>query len=510
MRIQSLSSSARRLIGTAGSILLACVAASNLAPSHAQSPTLRFAGSALDRARAVQMARQGGGQLLDFRACRGAVGQAAGCVRLAVRDAGGRARVLQLSDSPCRGGGASCFAGYTVIAQLGSGRGAAAGEPRGSERRKPGPRSGASAAKVSAKPGENGAPPDPQDEAQADATNEIIEALGDGKYEGNYDRFWRDLESIQTWDTPTWYEPDHAPVSTDQVSITGRFGKVNPAVLISGRYEASNAERECRSWVSYTSSGSPVANLGNWMGNAPFDGCDSEVAVFSENGGALLDRPEGRWSKGRDDLDYAPPATIKIPTSVWVVYAQQDYAAEEERIKDEFGFANEILTTSRCGIELQPTYFDKTAALADPAQELGCASIESTLKKVGFHPNKMNVYLVKALIADDRAGVACRAESDNVIILDPGRNRSSLAHEYGHWFDLWHTNTTDMPLVNVRNIMSDEQKDQRNMLTAGQCYRANFSDNSYINLQKLRDGKTKRCAHKQEADGECPGLKNTF
>lgn len=508
MPIHRRSSPVLRLAGAAGSTLLTAFMLTSAAPTRAQSGAPQFAGSALDRARAAQIARQGGGQLLDFRACRGQVGQSSGCVQLAVRRPGGQAAVMQLSDRPCRKRDASCFAGYTVVAQLGGDRGRSVRGQRDGEPRKP--RAGASTAKVSAKPGKDGAPPDAEDEAQADATNEIIEALGDGKYEGHYDKFWSDLESIQTWNMPTWYEPDHAPVSTDQVSLTGRFGKVNPAVLISGRYENGGGDRECRRWVSYTSATSPITNLGNWMGNALGDGCDSELAVFSENGGALLDKPVGGWSKDRDDLDYAPPATIEIPTSVWVVYAQTDYAAEERRIKDEFAFANTTLATSRCGIALQPSYFDKTAALADPNQDLGCASIESTLKKVGFHPNKMNVYLVKSLIAADRAGVACTKESDNVIILDPGRRESSLAHEFGHWFDLWHTNTTDMPLVDVRNIMSDQEKDLRNMFTAGQCYRANFSKDSYINKRALRTGKTKNCGHKQDADDQCPGLKNTF
>ena len=112
------------------------------------------------------------------------------------------------------------------------------------------------------------------------------------------------------------------------------------------------------------------------------------------------------------------------------------------------------------------------------------------------------------VLADDRAGVACRAESDNVIILDQGRGRTALAHEFGHWFDLWHTE--NMPQVDPRNIMQVPATVTRDRMTAGQCYRANFSKESYINMQGLRSGRTKHCEHRQNADAQCPGLKNEF
>jgi hypothetical protein len=74
------------------------------------------------------------------------------------------------------------------------------------------------------------------------------------------------------------------------------LANANPVVLISGRYEDDDGSRRCRSWVSYESTSEVIDNLGNWLGNAVFDGCDSEVAVFSENGAAQLVKPEGRWS----------------------------------------------------------------------------------------------------------------------------------------------------------------------------------------------------------------------
>jgi hypothetical protein len=372
------------------------------------------------------------------------------------------------------------------------------------------PRSPGTAAKVSGKPGTDGAPPDPQHEAQASATNEIIEALGDGKYEGALDQFWKDLESIQTWETPTWREPDPRPPVHDTVRLSG-VSRARAAVLISGRYSPPAEPRECRRWVGYTSSSSTVSDVGHWIGNAPFDGCDSEVAVFSDRAAADLIGTERRWSKHADELDYPVERATKVPSTVWIVHARTSFADEEERIREDFQAANQMLKDSICGVELElGQVHDRTRALADPAQNIGCA-VETLLKpQVGFDPARMNVYVVNGLENEDRAGVACTKQSDNVIVLDHGRFPSSLLHEYGHWFDLWHTNPTDMPEVDVRNVMSDVKKDERNKLTAGQCYRVNFSQDSYLNKRGLRAGKTKRCAHRQDADDECPGLKNEF
>jgi hypothetical protein len=454
-----------------------------------------FAGAPLDGARAARLARAGGAELIDFHPC---AGRSKSCALLAVRQSDGEAFVYQLSDRRCGPKDASCLDGFTAGNILGQGA------------RKP-PRSQGSAAKVSGKPGEDGAPPDPQHEAQADATNEIIEALGDGKYEGDYDQFWKDLESIQSWENPAWREPDPPPTVQDAVRTTGVSGLSSPAVLISGRFKHSSGTKECRRWVGYSSSTAFIGDLGNWIGNAPLDGCDSEVAVFSNQGAADLIGTERRWSKGADALDYALGPVVKVPATVWIVHAKTDFAAERRRIEEDFERANQILKDSRCGIELQLlAVHDQTAALADPAQKIGC-SVETLFKpQIGFRPDSMNVYVVNELIDPKRCGSACTEQSDNVIVLDHGRWDSSLVHEFGHWFDLWHTDKTSMPLVDIRNIMSDHEKDKRNMVTAGQCYRANFSTGSYINKRGLRAGQTKDCAHRQDADGQCPGLKNEF
>lgn len=153
------------------------------------------------------------------------------------------------------------------------------------------------------------------------------------------------------------------------------------------------------------------------------------------NGAAQLASPERRWTSGNDTLDYTLAAAIQVAASVWVVDADKNFADEKAELESEFKQGNDILTNGKCGITLAPSYFDKTAALADPTQKLGCADIATTLKpKVGFHANKMNVYIVKQLQADDRAGVACLAESENVIVLDEGRPAIGVVHEFGHWF----------------------------------------------------------------------------
>lgn len=50
-----------------------------------------------------------------------------------------------------------------------------------------------------------------EDEAQNDAVNEVLEALAEGKYSGDIDEFWEDLESIEEWEEASWREPDPPP-----------------------------------------------------------------------------------------------------------------------------------------------------------------------------------------------------------------------------------------------------------------------------------------------------------
>lgn len=483
------------LLGVIAALLLLGLANTLFAATPAkQRPLQTFVGSVMDTDRASRLVHQQGLQLIDFHPC---AEQSDRCTLLAVRQADGEAYVYQLSAEPCDEQGLICLGGFTIRTQFGV-----------ATRKPPASRPDESMMKVSAKPGEDGLPPDPQDEAQANATNEIIEALGDGKYDGNYDQFWDDLESIQNWENPSWQEPDPRPPTLDQVKVTGN--NQSPAILISGRYKDDNGDKRCGSWVSTSSTSATLATSRNWLGNAIGDGCDSEVAVFSQNGAAVLSKPEKNWSKGADTLKFSLGPAIKVPTHVWVIKARKSYADEEQRLRStEFQTANDILRNSRCGIELDPVVIhDRTSALTDPDQKLGCASIESILKPIGFQPGQMNVYIVNALISDKRAGVACTAESDNVIVLDQGRSNTALVHEYGHWFDLWHTDGKNMSKVNVNNVMSTKGLD--NMFTAGQCYRASFSKDSYLNKQKLRDGRTKRCEHLQDADNQCPGVKNEF
>jgi hypothetical protein len=477
-----------------GAILCAVVAAAGETATSAEAPQHTFVGKPMGRERATQIVRNSGYDLIDVHPC---FVPSDSCVRVAVKAKDGEAHVYELDAESCRSPDNACLGGLIVRDRLGSGR-----RPKGSAG------SSTAAAKIQAAPGKDGAPPDPQDEAQADATNEILEALGDGKYDGKLDQFWRDLESIQTWNNASWIEPDPDPPVQDSIRLTNGHD-TNPAVLVSGRFKDEQGVKDCGYWVGNTSTTSTIDLSRNWMSNAIADGCDSEIAVFSENGAALLNKPEGRWSRNSDRLDVSLGPRIEVPTTIWVLQPKTDFAAEQSRLEGEIDVANAVLKKSRCGIRLYPIDIkDKSTAALDPDEPLGCASIESVFKPIGFHPNKMNVYIVNALIASDRAGVACTAESDNVIVLDKGRSSTAMVHEFGHWFDLWHVTQEAMPLVNVNNIMSTEGSDD--MFTAGQCYRMNFSKDSYINKQGLRTGRTKNCRHLQDADGQCPGLKNEF
>jgi hypothetical protein len=53
-----------------------------------------------------------------------------------------------------------------------------------------------------------GSTPSPNGGRQADALNKIIQSLLEGLYDGKEEQFWRDLESIQRWESPSWITPN--------------------------------------------------------------------------------------------------------------------------------------------------------------------------------------------------------------------------------------------------------------------------------------------------------------
>ena len=292
----------------------------------------------------------------------------------------------------------------------------------------------------------------------------------------------------------------------------------NPAALLSGNRE-NDAGTECQQFVEVSTSGT-AGHTFTKAGNMHEDTltCTSEVAIFSETTGAFIRKPVTRWTNDADDhVPFTLKGVRQVPAIVWIVNARNSFSAEKASVQDEILFANDIFSQSRCGFEVVvEDYRDKTQALTNPPATLGCADIGTVLNpKIGRTPGIMNIYVVDALNAPTRAGVACTGESNNVIIVDFGRGQSAIAHEFGHWFALSHTCRTPqdkcgtpMPDVNVDNIMSVEPGSAKNMLTTGQCYRANFDQDSYINKMRIRSGdETRTCANLESADNECPGLK---
>ncbi len=311
----------------------------------------------------------------------------------------------------------------------------------------------------------------------------------------------------------------HHPLMADSISLPDEVKK--PAAFISAPRKV-DGDVVCQDFLLVSSQGTVERSFeatGNNLAADTAPECLSEVAIFSESHGALLRKNVDRWSdSAQDDLFYSPPPKVVIPTVVWIVYGTKvfplsRFATEKLQVQGNISHANSIFKNSKCGIEIDvEEYHDRTDALPDPEIAIGCGMIENTLKtKIGYDPDKMNIYIVNELKSDVRAGVACLAESDNVIIVARKyRGNSTIAHEFGHWLQLDHTTLKNRPEVNVDNIMSYDDSSKENMLTAGQCYRANFDERSYINLAGLRKGPTKNCRNEQEDDEECPGLKREF
>lgn len=310
------------------------------------------------------------------------------------------------------------------------------------------------------------------------------------------------------------------PAQADSLILNG-VAETKPAALLNGRRETENGV-DCRRFVEIKKGGRVGHNFtkagNNWPSTLT---CKSEVSIFSETTGAFIRKPMKRWTKEANDK---VPFTLKgvrdVPTVVWIVSGPGSFATLKQQAEADVAQANNLLSVSKCGLRVDASaYYDRTSAVPIEPENFGCGKIETHLKPmVGWIPGIMNVYIVDQLASEKRTGVACKAESNNVIMLGSGRGSSAMAHEFGHWFALSHTCRSKqdrcgagMPEVDNNNVMSVDRTGPATHFTAGQCYRANFDKESFVNKMGIRAGnEVRKCDHLQDADKECPGLKKEF
>lgn len=212
------------------------------------------------------------------------------------------------------------------------------------------------------------------------------------------------------------------------------------------------------------------------------------------------------WTAGSDAVTFAFEDEYHIPVQVWIV--QGPFDVVRNLAVDASVETSGIWAGERQGLAFES--FDVVDATGDPdapaVVEFACAVDVKTL--IGFVPGRVNVYYVHTVNFGNGAattnGVFC---GGGVIGMGDNTSGHLLAHELGHAFYLFHTNT--LPAwFDTQNVMDPASSDRR-YLTEGQTFRAVFTSFSALNsTYDVRPGMpTRDCdplAASDTTNGLCP------
>lgn len=247
--------------------------------------------------------------------------------------------------------------------------------------------------------------------------------------------------------------------------------------------------------------GSDIINVGSALSNG---GCNSEIAVFSDDNAMLMLTPVNSWT---DALGNLVPANLtpllNAPVNIWIM--RGPFANTQARAGTDMARANALYNTMNCGIGM--TAAPLTDSTGDPDTpgllNADCDSAADLRSRIGFVTGRLNVYYLN----DPGArGWWC---GDNTVIVGAGADNESLAHEYGHAFSLGHSNEVDHNGDGASDFASNNLMwtggTGRNTITEGQCFRCNMNTGSTLNGNGVRSGPTRSCGD-AAVSATCPWL----
>jgi len=302
-----------------------------------------------------------------------------------------------------------------------------------------------------------------------------------------------------------------AVLPSDQVHLINKLGADEVLLLVPGRRSSGCQDYETIS-SRYRSNLTGIA-VGNLMRD---DGCHSEVVVFSkENRMEVLNPVNPAWNdEATNTVRVFLSGPLQIPITVWVLYDPRldpDPAISSAAVDPvpqllwEIGEANTYYQEAKGGMSFSnnPTIPQVTLPAGRETDywefdTTDVASVQSTfeprLKNAKFYSaGSLNVYLMwdaGGKGATSVVNLSCTNDDPNcdqygdMIFLSQFRDPRTLAHEFGHTFELLHTTGVD---GFDRNLMH-ESEPSYTYITKGQSYRANVDQFSFVNTQPIRVG----------------------
>lgn len=268
------------------------------------------------------------------------------------------------------------------------------------------------------------------------------------------------------------------PRPFDKIDLNNNIGNDNAVVFLDARRSAGCVNDEIRR-------GNDIINVGSVLSNG---GCNSEVAVFSDDNAMALVTPVNVWTNPLGDIlpvNLAPllqaPVAVRLLTAGVLARAQGDIAN-----------ANFLYNSNNAGIGFNATFQDLSgnqAAVNLVGTNAGamCSNVwlNALTTSAFFTPGRLNVYYVNGAFT----GLTC-IFNPNIIVVGTTANNQTLAHEFGHSFSLGHTN--NLAGFGTNNVMVGGGA-LRTHFSEGQDFRMNANAGSTLNTNGVRVGPTRNC-----------------
>jgi hypothetical protein len=283
------------------------------------------------------------------------------------------------------------------------------------------------------------------------------------------------------------FENPREPPNTDHVDINNNITGDSAVVLLDARHGNG-----CFNDTDYR--GADIVPLGSILSNG---GCNSEVAVFSDDNAMFFRSPVNTWTDSQPEkltTDLAPLLMAEVAVWIAVPVSGTQELAEWHMATSRYAF-----NTNNSGIGFSATYKD-VSANANARQTIGtdCSNLNKILASDFFTAGQLNVYYVNRAFT----GLTYCADNPNVIFIGTTAEPETLAHEFGHSFSLDHTNR--LPGFCNNNIMRGGGSG-RTHFSLGQSFRMNVNGKSALNVNGVRNGVVRDCADLTTSN-ICPAL----
>lgn len=213
------------------------------------------------------------------------------------------------------------------------------------------------------------------------------------------------------------------------------------------------------------------------------------------------------WKDYATRVDFTFESELTIPIDIWILKSPDPYDpenvaeyAQPNHARLSVSDTNTIWESESAGLVLDagiPNYDYIHDATADPDApallQFTCDHATTTVydrngnpspnteniqHKIGYTPNRINVYIVLSVYGSDRSGIHCGEtaldQQWGLIALGYRHNTHLLTHEIGHALSLGHVDDrstrTPLPRFDELNVMHSDTSTRR-FLTEGQTFR---------------------------------------